>query len=239
MKKVVVLFLSLMLLLCACTSQTDNNSQAQSSESSEESVNQISIPDVSDANMSDISSTMPEDGTSNEDNTSNTMSEDDTSGEDSRITFSDGDLLSQKDLADSDKQIIMRILGNDEGWISDIPDCDWICWFSGVSVSVGYCDCGTISDFANNRSRKLTAEEKESVESLISRYGENSQNNNQTNGNETPNNSIFLYIPQYDGNNEYYEASGFVSSALHGVNVDVETVVYNHLVNQTKSHGFI
>lgn len=81
--------------------------------------------------------------------------------------------------------------------------------------------------------------DESSIDDETSVDDENSQNNNEVSGNETPNNSIFLYIPAYDGNNEYYEASGFVSSTLHGVNVDVETVVYNHLVNQTKSHDVL
>lgn len=85
------------------------------------------------------------------------------------ITFSSVDVLSQRFLSDSDKQIILDILGSDKEWRSEIPECAWICRFSG-SVNVGYCDCGTLSDIGNNRSRKLTAEEKESIEDLISRY---------------------------------------------------------------------
>ena len=92
-----------------------------------------------------------------------------------QITFSAGEVLSQKVLSDSDKQTIMNILSikTDNAWISDIPECDWICRFSGA-VEVGYCDCGTLSDFANHRSRKLTNAEKEKIEELIKRYKYNS-----------------------------------------------------------------
>ena len=91
------------------------------------------------------------------------------------ITFSAGEVLSQKVLSDSDKQTIMNILSikTDNAWISDISECDWICRFSGA-VEVGYCDCGTLSDFANHRSRKLTNAEKEKIEELIKRYEYNS-----------------------------------------------------------------
>ena len=82
------------------------------------------------------------------------------------ITYSSGDVLSQRILNNAEKQIILNILDSDNEWISDIPECDWICRFSG-SVNVGYCDCGTLSDFENHRSRKLTDEEKENIESLI------------------------------------------------------------------------
>lgn len=86
------------------------------------------------------------------------------------ITFYAGNELSQIVLSETDKQIILDILGSDKKWSSGIPMCDWICRFSG-SVNVGYCDCGTLSDLKNSRSRKLTAEEKKSIENLISRYG--------------------------------------------------------------------
>lgn len=86
------------------------------------------------------------------------------------ITFYAGDMLSQIVLSETDRQIILDILGSNKKWISGIPMCDWICRFSG-SVDVGYCDCGTLSDLKNSRSRKLTAEEKKSIENLISRYG--------------------------------------------------------------------
>lgn len=88
------------------------------------------------------------------------------------ITYSAGDVLSQRILNNSEKQIILNILDCDKEWISDIPECDWICQFSSSSVNIGYCDCGTLSDFINNRSRKLTDEEKENIESLISKLNE-------------------------------------------------------------------
>ena len=88
------------------------------------------------------------------------------------ITYSAGDVLSQTVLNNAEKQIILNILDCDKEWISDIPECDWICRFSSSSVNIGYCDCGTLSDFINNRSRKLTDEEKENIESLISQLNE-------------------------------------------------------------------
>lgn len=87
------------------------------------------------------------------------------------ITYSSGDVLSQRILNNAEKQIILNILDSDNEWISDIPECDWICRFSG-SVNVGYCDCGTLTDIGNNRSRKLTGAEKENIESLISQLNE-------------------------------------------------------------------
>ena len=64
----------------------------------------------------------------------------------------------------------MNILSikTDNAWISDIPECAYICRFSGA-VEAGYSDCGTISDLANHRSRKLTNAEKEKIEELIRR----------------------------------------------------------------------
>ena len=87
------------------------------------------------------------------------------------ITYSSGDVLSSRILNNAEKQIILNILDCDKEWISDIPECAWICRFSG-SVNVGYCDCGTLSDIGNNRSRKLTDAEKEKIESLISQLNE-------------------------------------------------------------------
>ena len=83
------------------------------------------------------------------------------------MTYSSGDVLSQTVLNNDEKQIILNILNSDKEWRSEIPECAWICRFSG-SVNVGYCDCGTLSDIGNNRSRKLTDAERESIESLIS-----------------------------------------------------------------------
>lgn len=82
------------------------------------------------------------------------------------ITYSAGDTLSKFVLDNSEKQIVLDILGSDREWIPEIPECDWSCRFGGY-VNVGYCDCGTLTDFTNNRSRKLTDEERKSLESLI------------------------------------------------------------------------
>lgn len=98
------------------------------------------------------------------------VGEDDWSATSNWITFYTGDVLAEKELSEADKQIILDILENDKEWIADIPMCDWVCRFSG-SVSAGYCDCGTLSDLKNSRSRKLTAEEMKSIEDIISRYG--------------------------------------------------------------------
>ena len=87
------------------------------------------------------------------------------------ITYSSGDVLSQRILNNAEKQIILNILDSDKEWRSEIPECTYICRFSG-SVNVGYCDCGTLSDIGNIRSRKLTDAERESIESLISQLNE-------------------------------------------------------------------
>ena len=100
------------------------------------------------------------------------VGEDDKPATSDMITYSAGDVLSQTVLNNAEKQIILNVLDCDKEWISDIPECDWICRFSSSSVNIGYCDCGTLSDFINNRSRKLTDEEKENIESLISQLNE-------------------------------------------------------------------
>ena len=93
------------------------------------------------------------------------VGEDDKPATSDMITYSSGDVLSQTVLNNDEKQIILNILNSDKEWRSEIPECAWICRFSGY---VGYCDCGTLSDIGNNRSRKLTDAERESIESLIS-----------------------------------------------------------------------
>ncbi len=99
------------------------------------------------------------------------VGEDDKPATSDMITYSSGDVFSQMVLNNAEKQIILNILNSDKEWRSEIPECDWICRFSG-SVNVGYCDCGTLSDIGNNRSRKLTDTERESIESLISQLNE-------------------------------------------------------------------
>ena len=100
------------------------------------------------------------------------VGEDDKPATSDMITYSAGDVLSQTVLNNAEKQIILNVLDCDKEWISDIPECDWICRFSSSSVNIGYCDCGTLSDIGNNRSRKLTDAEKENIESLISQLNE-------------------------------------------------------------------
>ena len=99
------------------------------------------------------------------------VGEDDKPATSDMITYSSGDVLSQTVLNNDEKQVIINILNSDKEWISEIPECTYICRFSG-SVNVGYCDCGTLSDIGNNRSRKLTDVERESIESLISQLNE-------------------------------------------------------------------
>ena len=99
------------------------------------------------------------------------VGEDDKPATSDMITYSSGDVLSQTVLNNDEKQVIINILNSDKEWISEIPECTYICRFSG-SVNVGYCDCGTLSDIGNNRSRKLTDAEKENIESLISQLNE-------------------------------------------------------------------
>lgn len=97
------------------------------------------------------------------------VGEDDKPATSDMISYSSGDVLSQTVLNNAEKQIVLNILNSDREWCSEIPACDWICKFSG-SINVGYCDCGTLSDIENNRSRKLTTEERELLEDLISHY---------------------------------------------------------------------
>ena len=99
------------------------------------------------------------------------VGEDDKPATSDMITYSSGDVLSQTVLNNDEKQVIINILNSDKEWISEIPECAYICRFSG-SVNVGYCDCGTLSDIGNNRSRKLTDVERESIESLILQLNE-------------------------------------------------------------------
>lgn len=86
------------------------------------------------------------------------------------ITVSFGDSLSAILLSDSDKRIFLDILGSDAEWINDAPNCIRICHFSGVSLSIQYGDCGVIYDVINKRFRELTFDERQSMNSLISRY---------------------------------------------------------------------
>ena len=87
------------------------------------------------------------------------------------ITYFAGNVLSQTVLNNAEKQIILNILNSDKEWIPEIPECAYICRFSGA-VEAGYCDCGTISDLQNHRSRKLTSDEKDSIELLIAQLNE-------------------------------------------------------------------
>ena len=91
------------------------------------------------------------------------------------ITMAAEDILAKKLLDDSEKELIKGIFEKDAEWIPDIPECAWSCRFIGGSLDLGYCDCGTISDLNNNRSRKLTEEEKESLVALISNYAKDEE----------------------------------------------------------------
>lgn len=86
------------------------------------------------------------------------------------IAFTSGEVLSQILLSENDEQSILSIMHSDAKWIYEIPECDWIGIFTGPDIHIRYCDCGTIADLFNDRSRKLTDEEKAIIELLIKRY---------------------------------------------------------------------
>ncbi|MGN1155065.1 MAG: transglutaminase domain-containing protein [Agathobacter sp.] len=104
--------------------------------------------------------------------TSPQIQQPDWSGE---IIMSAGDILAKIILDDVEKELIKEIFEKDVEWVPEIPECDWSCRFISSSVDVAYCDCGTLSDLKNNRSRKLTEEEKESLIALISDYSKNEE----------------------------------------------------------------
>ena len=91
------------------------------------------------------------------------------------ITMSATDIFAKVVLGESEKELIKGIFEKDVEWVPAIPECEWICRFIGRSVDLGYCSCGTISDLNNNRSRKLTEEEKESIVALISNYSKDEE----------------------------------------------------------------
>lgn len=185
MKKLIVLFLSMTLLLCACTSQTDNNSQAQSSEGSEESVNSISLPNVADVDSSNASSTMLEDESSNEDNTSNTISKDDTSSEESSSSTSESYdenatvivtyLEKELELADEHKAFLEGLLSSD-GWIEGTPDCA-----HDFTINIGertyyyHSECGTVK--FDGKSSQLVDSDKSNLNTMLFAFVEATQNN--------------------------------------------------------------
>lgn len=88
------------------------------------------------------------------------------------ITFFGGDILSQVVLDEAQKETVWELLSDHHTWNSEIPECLVSYWFTGYCAKAGYCNCGTLIDYNNDRSRKLTTEEKEWLEDLISRYNE-------------------------------------------------------------------
>ena len=90
------------------------------------------------------------------------------------ISIPDG--LDSQILKESEKEIIFDILNNEAEWLYGTPDCLWVANFKGDFTNLNYCTCGTLSDVNNNRSRKLTNEEKESIEALISLYADGMSN---------------------------------------------------------------
>ncbi len=89
------------------------------------------------------------------------------------ISVSVGSDPVQRLLTDSDRQIVLNILSSDREWGTETLDLVWNCSFSGPSVNLRYGYGSTLFDVENHRYCQLTAEETESIESLISRYAEN------------------------------------------------------------------
>ena len=85
------------------------------------------------------------------------------------ITFQYGDILAQIILDDAQKNTVQELLADKHNWIDEVPEIVANGYFAGFAVKAGYCiNSGTLIDYISNRSRKLTAEEKAFVESLIS-----------------------------------------------------------------------
>ena len=85
------------------------------------------------------------------------------------ITFQYGDILSQVVLDNAQKETVQELLADKHNWIDEVPEIVVNGYFTGFAVKAGYCiNSGMLIDYISNRSRKLTAEEKAFVESLIS-----------------------------------------------------------------------
>ncbi len=85
------------------------------------------------------------------------------------ITFQCGGILAQIVLDDAQKETVQELLADRHDWIDEMPESVVNCYFTGFFVKAGYCiNSGMLIDYISNRSRKLTAEEKAFVESLIS-----------------------------------------------------------------------
>ena len=86
-----------------------------------------------------------------------------------KLTFQCGDILAQIVLDDAQKETVQELLADRHDWIDEMPESVVNCYFTGFFVKAGYCiNSGMLIDYISNRSRKLTAEEKAFVESLIS-----------------------------------------------------------------------
>jgi len=85
------------------------------------------------------------------------------------ITFQYGEILSQVVLDNAQKETVQELLADKHNWIDEMPEIVVNGYFTGFEVKAGYCiNSGMLIDYISNRSRKLTAEEKAFVESLIS-----------------------------------------------------------------------
>ena len=85
------------------------------------------------------------------------------------ITIHGGDILAQIVLDDEQKETVQELLADKHDWIDEMPESVVNCYFAGFFVKAGYCsNSGTLIDYIGECSRKLTAEEKAFVESLIS-----------------------------------------------------------------------
>lgn len=89
------------------------------------------------------------------------------------ITFQYGDILAQIILDDAQKNTVQELLADKHDWIDEMPESVVNCYFTGFFVKAGYCsNSGILIDYIGECSRKLTAEEKAFVESLISQLNE-------------------------------------------------------------------
>lgn len=85
------------------------------------------------------------------------------------ITIHGGDILAQIVLDDAQQETVQELLADKHDWIDEMPESVVNCYFTGFFVKAGYCsNSGILIDYIGECSRKLTAEEKAFVESLIS-----------------------------------------------------------------------
>ncbi len=151
MKRLVLLFLSLMFLLCACTPQTDSNPSVQSSEVSDS----IEIQ-TSNENISNNSSIALEDVTT-------PVSEPDENIAAYIIYTNEA-----CDLPAEHKEYFEILLSSD-GWIDGTVDCenDFTIQF-GEKTFYYHSECGTVSTAEEARSKNLNESERAKLNNIFS-----------------------------------------------------------------------